>query len=210
MSLDRAQSLRLILDADSAGHPALIIELARRYLGVWPDDRHALTAYAEALTSIARYPEAREAYKRALELAETDAHRGNLYSALGHLCLARAEIPEAEEWYRKAMAARPLDAGPRIYLGAMLAKLGRLDEASTLHEDATCLPEGAIDEAWLNLGFVRRAREDYVGALECFRRTLAIDPLDTDAQNALLDMEQVLFEFPPEPHESDDGGMIQE
>jgi tetratricopeptide (TPR) repeat protein len=205
MSLDRAQSLQLILDADKAGHPALIIELARRYLAAWPDDRHALRAYAEALTSIARYPEARVAYERGLGLAETDAQRGNLYSALGHLCRAHGEVHEAEDWYARAAAARPMDAGPRIYLGALLAKAGRLEEASKVHEEATRLSEGPIDEAWLNLGFVRRAREDYVGALECFRRALAIDPLDTDAQAALLDIEQVLFEFPQEPHEPDEG-----
>ena len=50
---------------------------------------------------------------------------------------------------------------------------------------------------------VRRALGDYVEALECFRRALAIDPLDTTAQDALLDIEQVLFEFPPEPCEPD-------
>jgi tetratricopeptide (TPR) repeat protein len=76
-----------------------------------------------------------------------------------------------------------------------------LDEAGVVHAEATRLPEGATEEAWLNLGLVRRALGDYVEALECFRHALAIDPLDTDAQDALLDIEQVLFEFPPEPSE---------
>jgi tetratricopeptide (TPR) repeat protein len=205
MPIDRAESLQLILDADQRGHPALIIELARRYLALWPDDRHALRFYADALTSIARYSEARDAYEKAITLAETEEQRGSLYSALGHLAAARAEVAEAERWYRRAITARPQDAGPRIYLGALFATLGRLDEAGVLHEEATGLTEGAIDEAWLNLGFIRRARGDYVGALDCFRRSLAIDPLQTDAQDALLDIEQVLFEFPPEPSERCDG-----
>ena len=197
--MDRAQSLQLILDARHADHPALIVELSSRYLVRWPDDRHALRAYADALTRIARYPEARAAYERAVTLAETEAQRGSLYSALGHLAQARADMEEAERWYRLALAVRPGDAGPRIYLGGLFAKLGRLDDATALHEQATDLTEGAIDEAWLNLGFVRRAQRDYVGALECFRRALIIDPLDADAQDALTDIEQVLFEFPPEP-----------
>lgn len=205
MSSDRAQSLGLILDANHAGHPALIVELARRYLTHWPDDVHALRALADALTSLARYPEARAAYDRVLVLAETDAQRGRAYAALGHLARARAEIHEAEAWYRRAIAARPEDAGPRIYLGALLATVGRLEDASVVHEEATRLTDGAIDEAWYNLGLVRRARGDYLGALDCFRRTLALDPLDTDAQDALLDIEQVLFEFPPEPPEPSGG-----
>ena len=199
MSFDRAQSLRLILDANHAGHPALIVELARRYLSRWSDDVHALRALADALTSLARYPEARAAYERTLALVENDAQRSRVYAALGQLAQARAEVHEAESWYRQAITARPEDAGPRIYLGALLAKVGRLEEASAIHEEATHASEGAVEEAWLNLGLVRRARGDYVGALECFRRVRAIDPLDTDAQDALLDVEQVLFEFPPEP-----------
>jgi tetratricopeptide (TPR) repeat protein len=205
MSVDRAESLQLILEADRSGHPALTIELSRRYLALWPDDRHALQFYADALTSVARYSEARAAYERAITLAESEAERGRLYSALGHLAWARGEVQEAEHWYRQAIVARPHDAGPKIYLGALFAKVGRLDDATVLHEEATGLTEGAIDEAWLNLGFVRRACGDYVGALKCFRRSLAIDPLDTDAQDALLDIEQVLFEFPPEPSEREDG-----
>jgi tetratricopeptide (TPR) repeat protein len=204
MSIDRAQSLRLILDANHAGHPALIIELARRYLSHWPDDVHALRALADALTSLARYPEARAVYERILTLVETDAQRGLAYAALGHLAAARAEVHEAESWYRQAIAARPTDGGPRIYLGALLAKVGRLNEASAVHEEATRLTEGPVEEAWLNLGFVRRAQRDYVAALDCFRRALAIDPLYTDAQDAIVDIEQVLFEFPSEPREPPD------
>ena len=204
MTYDRAAALRQLLDAEHAAQPALAIELARRYLARWPEDRPALMAYGNALTSLARYAEARAVFDRALSLAADDMGRGLTCNYLGHLARARFEVHEAEQWYRKAAALRPFDAGPRIFLGALLAKAGRLEEATAAHEEATRCPEGALEEAWLNLGLVRRARGDYVGALECFRRTLEIDPTDVEAQDALVDLEQVLFAFPAEPLESQD------
>jgi hypothetical protein len=58
--------------------------------------------------------------------------------------------------------------------------------------------EGCIDEAWLNLGFVLRAQGRYFEALECFRRVLALEADDATAAAAVVDLEQVLFEFPVE------------
>src|SRR4051794_37776618 len=109
MPVDRAASLQLILEADQNGYPALTIELSRRYLAIWPDDRHALGFYADALASVARYSEATAAYEQAITLAETEEQRSRLYSARGHLARARAQIDEAEAWYRRAIASRPLD-----------------------------------------------------------------------------------------------------
>jgi Flp pilus assembly protein TadD len=108
----------------------------------------------------------------------------------------QADIAAAEEWYRRAVQARPTDATSYIYLGAMLAKNGRLDEAEVCHRQATGCLEGCIDEAYLNLGYVLRAQGRYLDALECFREASSRDPLDTDVHEALEDMEQVLFRFP--------------
>ena len=77
----------------------------------------------------------------------------------------------------------------------MLAQHGRLDEAETWNRQATECLEGRIDEAYLNLG-MSLAKGQYLEALHCFREALSRDPLDTDAQAALEDIEQVLFRFP--------------
>jgi Flp pilus assembly protein TadD len=107
-----------------------------------------------------------------------------------------SKLEEAENWLRKAVEARPDDATAYIYLGAMLAKNGRLEEAESWHRRAVQCPEGCIDEAYLNLGYVLRAKEEYLEAWECFREALRRDPLYQAAEEAIEDMEQVLFRFP--------------
>jgi tetratricopeptide (TPR) repeat protein len=107
-----------------------------------------------ALQSLARYAEARAAYERAMSVLPADEHE-RIYRQLGLLAQDQADIPGAEAWYRRAIEAVPTDATAYIYLGAMLAKNGRLDEAEACHRQATECPEGCIDEAYLNLGYVR-------------------------------------------------------
>jgi tetratricopeptide (TPR) repeat protein len=96
----------------------------------------------------------------------------------------------------QAIDARPEDATAYIYLGVMLAKNGQLDEAEALHRRTTACADGCLDEAYLNLGHVLRAKDRYLDALECFRAALRRDPLYEAAQEALADIEQVLFQFP--------------
>ena len=184
-----------LLDAYERDQPALTIELARLYLAEHADDRAVLLVYGEALTDLARYAEARSAYERALTLSGP-TERAPVLRLLGRLYDARGEIREAEQYYQEAIAAAPAHASAFVYLGALFARIGRLDEAERMHRQATACVEGAIDEAYLNLGFVQRARGDYVAALASLRQALALDPNDAVAQDALLDIEAILFEFP--------------
>ena len=184
-----------ILAAVDAGHPALVIELAKRYLAQFPETPWILLLYGSALQDVARYDEARTAYDRALA-AMPAADHARVFRQLGSWAQAQGQVLEAEEWYGRAIEALPDDATGYIYFGGMLAKAGRLQEAETIHRRATACTEGCIDEAYLNLGFVLRAQERYLEALEAFREAAARDPLDGDVQLALEDMEQVLFRFP--------------
>jgi tetratricopeptide (TPR) repeat protein len=177
------------------GHPALAIELGKLYLATYPEDPWALIYFGMELQTLARYAEAHAAYERAMSLLPVGEHK-RIYRQCGLLAQDQADIEAAEGWYRRAIEALPTDATAYIYLGAMLAKNGRLDEAEVCHRQATECPEGCIDEAFLNLGYVLRAKGQYLDALECFREALSRDPLDTDVQEALEDMEQVLFRFP--------------
>ena len=147
------------------------------------------------MQDLARYAEARASYERALALLPPEDHE-RIFRQLGMLAQDQANIQEAEGWYRRAIEALPSDATAYIYLGAMLAKHGRLDDAEVCHRRATECHEGCIDEAYLNLGYVLRAKGQYLDALQCFREALSRDRLDTDAQEALEDIEQVLFRFP--------------
>jgi tetratricopeptide (TPR) repeat protein len=148
-----------------------------------------------ALQSITRYGDSRAAYERALMLLPPENHH-RVYRQFGLLAQDQADIEGAEGWYRRAIQELPTDATAYVYLRAMLAKNGRLEAAEACHREATGCPNGCIDEAYLNLGYVLRAKGQYLDALECFREALSRDPLDTDVQEAIEDIEQVLFRFP--------------
>jgi tetratricopeptide (TPR) repeat protein len=193
--MQRKEQFERFRVACDEGHPALAVELGKLYLARYPDDAWALIYFGMALQSIARYKDSQGAYDRAIALLPVEHHH-RIYRQFGLLAQDQGDIEGAEGWYRRAILALPTDATAYIYLGAMLAKNGRLDEAEVCHRKATGCPEGCIDEAYLNLGYVLRAKGKYLDALECFREALSRDPLDTDVQDALEDVEQVLFRFP--------------
>ena len=187
--------LEQLIAANQAGRPALVVELGRLVLAEQPDLVPALMIYGVALSSLARHAEASVVFEHALRIAPPEEYR-RIYQELGHLHCACGELREAEDAYRRAIATAPQDASPYIYLGAMFARMGRLEEAEALHRDATQCIDGCRDEAWLNLGFVLRAQGRYLEALECFRQVLSLDPDDANAAAAVADLEQVLFAFP--------------
>ena len=193
--MDREEKYERLRTASAAEQPATTIELSKVYLARHPDDFGALMHYGMALQSIARYAEAMTAYERALACASADA-QVLVYRQIGLLEQDRAETTSAEAAFMRAIAARPGDAAGYIYLGALLAKAGRLEEAERAHRTAIACTDGPRDEAYLNLGLVLRGRERYLDALECFRAAVALDPEYAEAQEALEDVEQVLFYFP--------------
>jgi len=181
--------------AYEAGEPALTIELGKLYLARDPEDFGALMWYGMALEDVARYAEARATYDRALAIAEFSA-RVLVQRQLGHLHENRSEVAEAEAWYLKAIEGAPDAAQGYVYLGGLLAKNGRLEDAERVLRRGVSCTEGPVEEAWFNLGLVLRARERYLDALECFRTAVGLDAVYEAALDALHDVEQVLFHFP--------------
>jgi tetratricopeptide (TPR) repeat protein len=193
--MDREDLRERLLVAHQDGNPALTIEIGKRYLAKYPDDGTAFTFVGMAMQGVARYADARAAYEQALAIMPTENHF-LIYRQIGLLEQDLSNVSSAETWFRRALDARPDDATSYIYLGALLAKNGRLDEAEACHRRGTTCSEGCIDEAYLNLGHVLLAKEDYLGALHCYREALERDPLDHETQKAIEDMEQLLFHFP--------------
>jgi tetratricopeptide (TPR) repeat protein len=165
--------------------------LARRHLALFPDDGPAWLILGSELVVVARYEEAEEALHKAIEFCP----REKLwipFSDMGHLFKAAGEFDQAAAWYRKAIDAAPDDATGYIFFGCVLAKQGRLVEAEEAHRAAIRCREGCLDEAYLNLGFVLRARERFREAAECFREAIARDPKYRAAHRALRDVERCL------------------
>jgi tetratricopeptide (TPR) repeat protein len=185
------QQLEKLIAAFKEGLPALAIELSRKYLLKYPDDDVALLYFGMSLQSIARYEEARKVFEDAMCLFP-DSKLYLVYRQVGLLYQDRCNLSEAELWFKRAIENCPHVAGNYIYLGAMLAKNGRLDEAEIYHRKAIACHDDCIDEGFLNLGYVLRAKGEHVEAYECFRQALEIDKDYELAKNALADLEKVL------------------
>jgi tetratricopeptide (TPR) repeat protein len=89
--------------------------------------------------------EARDAYRRALEL---DPANADARVNLGRLLHEVGELEAAEAHYRMALEVRPDDATAMFNLGVVLEDLERFDEAVHVYETAIGLDAGAKDAYW--------------------------------------------------------------
>jgi Flp pilus assembly protein TadD len=170
---------------------ALTILHARRYVADYPRDAWGWTMLGLALREVCRFDEAEQALRVALDLFPPEDRVSALHQ-MGRLFEESGRPEEASRWYLEAIDAAPNDASHRIFLGAMFARLGRFAEAEEQHRAATRCGEGAIDEAYLNLGFVLRAQDRLAEAAACFREAIRLDPGYNAARRALRDVERCL------------------
>jgi tetratricopeptide (TPR) repeat protein len=187
VDLDRLEvqwrRLKRAIDADA---PGLILLRARALLANDPTFP-AWWWLGSALTDLARYEEAEAALTRAIETSTPEILRISLGS-MGDLWNKAGDNDRAETWYRRAIEADPDHATGYIYLGAFLARRGRLEEAEEVHRAATKCTKGCLDEAFLYLGLVLRAQERFEEAAECFREAIHRDPDYRLAKRALRDV----------------------
>ena len=163
----------------------------RRYLTDYPEDGLVWYLVANALIEMTRYKEAEQANAKAIEFCPPGKTQIPL-AQMGHLHQEAGDYDQAAEWYQKAINADPIDASYFIYLGALRAKQGRFSEAEEAFLAATHCIDGCINEAYLNLGFILRARERFEEAAECFREAIRLDPEYRAAKVALRDVERCL------------------
>lgn len=113
------------------------------------------------LEAAAHADEARDTYRRALELepAHADAHIN-----LGRLLHDAGEIEAASAHYRLALAARPEDRTARFNLAVAFEDRGALEEAARLYREVVRLHPDHAD-AHYNLAGVLERLHDATGAL---------------------------------------------
>ena len=171
--------------------PATRIELLQRFVRENPSSGVAWYRLGRELSELSRFDDAEQALHKSIEFSPDSKHLF-IFCAMGKLFGYSGDDATAEQWFRKAISHSPDDAQGYIYLGGMLARLGRLDEAEEVHRRGTHCKTGCIDEAFLNLGYVLRAKERYAEAFGCFDRALAIDPKYKEARVARRDVGRVL------------------
>jgi len=198
--------------ADKANLPALSAARARRLLDEFPNFGQVWKILGSALIDLARYEEAEEALLRAIAVCPPN----RIWiprSEMGRLRAVRGDHEGAEFWYRQAVEAAPERAEPRVDLGGLLARSGRLTEAEAVLHAAVWCREGCLDEAWLNLGLVLRALDRFDESAECFEAALKLSPHHRGAKRALRDIRQTLrltrrkTRKPIAPFENENGGV---
>ena len=126
------------------------------------EDLDAIGWHGLGLDLEAAAPEqAREAYRRALEL---DPHNVDSRVNLGRLLHEAGQFEAAEAHYRLALSVRPANATAQFNLGVCLEDLDRRSEAITAYREAVRSdPEGP--DAYYNLARLLEKRGDSKAAL---------------------------------------------
>ncbi len=183
----RAQRFKRFRAIADGPYPALTIRYGRRFVLQYPDHGLAWLLLGIALVELARYEEAEQAFVKAIDLFPED-QRSIALGHMGHLFKMSGDFEQAAHWYRLGIETTANDATYYIFLGGALARQGRLHDAEEAYRVATRCSEGCIDEAFLNLGLVLRARERFKEAAECFREALRLDPEYQAARWAVRDV----------------------
>src|ERR1700733_12818864 len=152
--------LEEIRHADDEGMVSCRRELAALLVRDFPDRGRAWCELGMALYPMSLYDLALRSFRRALRLCPSKEHY-LIHGQIGHLYFQKGEFRRAEACYRQALEGVPNGAMHYIFLGALLAQSGRLEEAEAVHRKATRVREGCVDEAYLNLGLVLRAQQRY-------------------------------------------------
>ncbi len=114
---------------------------------------------------IAAPDEARDAYRRALEL---DPSHADAHVNLGRLLHEQGELGAAEEQYRSALTAEPEASTAAFNLGVVLEDLGRAEEAVSVYERLLKRDAGCAD-AHFNLARLYERSGRRIAALRHLR-----------------------------------------
>ena len=181
-------------------------------------DLTADRADANRLYREGRFPEAVEAFRRALEASPEDAA---LHTSLGAVLHGIGHLAEAEAVLARALELDPASHVAHDNIGVVLRMLERRDEALSHHrqaldlapdyarahanyglaleqagetEDAEAEYREALERdesllgAWCGLGRIHRFRAEYAGAERAFRKALAREPKRLTALTGLADV----------------------
>lgn len=173
------------------GGEATAAELLSAYVRQRPSDRAAVFLLGDVLRELGRFNDAEKLLKRALALAIPE-QVVQVEAALGMLFEARGAPRRAESWFRRATenAHGATKGWIWIVRGCNLIALGALEDSARCQQLAASLT-GDPDEAYLNLGFVRRAQRRYEEAIQAFEIALVISPTYPEAVGALSGLHDI-------------------
>lgn len=173
------------------GIPATSVELARNFLKNNPKSARVWLELGVIYTSLALYKKAKDAFEECQKYITKDKIHF-LYSQLGHYYEQQGKLSMAEKYYLKSLRVKPDNPYDRIFLGALYSIQGNFSSAEKCFRKVIGLKNDVVDEAYLNLGYLQRARGEYKKALESFQKALAIDRQYSKAKEAIRDIKEAL------------------
>src|SRR5437762_4650120 len=148
-----------------------------------PPDWRRWNNYGIALFDQRQYPLAIEAFTHAAELDEKYRSMAQVNRPLGTLELERYD--EAAKILDVVVKSDPTNMRALFQQARIFMKRGQLDQAeSNIRQVLTAFPRDRI--SLQQLGELCKIKRDYLGALECFSKILAIDPEDLGAHYNLM------------------------
>lgn len=175
--------------AEADEHHSTAYEIYRRLLSLAPKRESAIYRAAQNLIQIGRLSDAEALLMRLKWNAAPKPWLIDL--ALGDLRSAQGRFLEAEKHFAKAWKLNLQTTETAILLAHCLFKQEKFDEARDVLV-ASVEAKGDLDELYLNLGLIERAKGNYASARDYFIKALKILPGYSIAQKALDDVQSFL------------------
>ncbi len=154
-------------------------------LAMNPDHVEALILYGNINHTLKQLDKAKQAYKRAIELAPQKEER--VYLLLGGILMEEGELDDAFDLYQQLVELFPASFAGHFFLGKIHAEQGRSDEAEAAFTRALEL-EPDLEEGRFELLKIYQAEGDNEKV-----RTLYLELLDNNPNNTHAAMELGLF-----------------
>lgn len=181
MAISLPQEINKLIQQLNAQQFSSVASRARQLTAQFPSEFILYHLLALALDQSQQFPEAAQAYARALKLQPNNVELWfNHAIVLTHL----NQFAEAEQAYRRAITLNPQFFEAHGNLGTLLQKQGRLDEAiASYHTGLRIQPQDA--RAHFNLGTAYRDKGQLTEAVRSYERAIELFPNYTDAYNNL-------------------------
>jgi tetratricopeptide (TPR) repeat protein len=134
-------------------------------------DAEVFFLLAKSHVSLEEYEEAKEYFKKAMELDSGDP---DIVVGLGHCLLNMEDYTEAAPCFKRAIEMAPDEADSYYYLGSCYEKIEQVEEAKSMYKKAIDLSprEGVYYQA---LGFVYENSGNHKDAIVCFKKAMDLE-----------------------------------
>ena len=153
------------LQASADGNQELRMQHINKFVGLYPKDKRAQTAYGVYLVTMQKYDAGIEAYNKAIQL---DKNFNAAYNFLGYAYMLKKNWNESEKAFKRYIELQPNNPNPYDSYGDMLMKSGKFDDALLNYKKAYTLDPGFIN-ALSRMGSAFIHKGEFDRAHECFR-----------------------------------------